>query len=566
MKGIAASSGIAIGKVFKYVNEPLIITNEKIEDIDDAIARLKNAMEKSEAELNEIKKRTVEKLDEAHGMIFDAHIEILKDPELFSQTIEKIKNDQLNPAASLKAVSDDFVALFEMMDDEYMKERATDIKDVTGRVLSHLLNVKVSNLSSISEPVILVSEDLTPSDTSQLDPEKILGFITTIGGRTSHSAIMARSMEIPAVLGASDILSSVNDGDLIIMDGHSGDIILNPTEDTLIKYREINLENERLKIEQGKLVNQRTVSACGHHVELAANIGSTKDLESVLKNGAEGIGLFRTEFLYMDAKDFPTEEVQYQAYKTVLEKMGEKPVVIRTLDIGGDKDLSYMQMSKELNPFLGHRAIRLCFEKVDLFKTQLRALLRASTYGNLKIMFPMIATIGDFRKAKAILDETKKAVIAEGFEVSETLEVGIMVEIPSVAILADRFAEEVDFFSIGTNDLIQYTFAADRMNEKVAYLYQPYNPSLLRLIKLVIDSAHKEGKWVGMCGEMAGDEKAIPLLLGMGLDEFSMSASNILPARALIKKLNIDDMNKLVDKALISSTNEDVIDLVEEVL
>lgn len=566
LKGIAASSGIAIGKVYKYEKQPLVVTDELIENKEEAIILLKKSLDKSERELEKIRDETIKKIDLEHGMIFDAHIQILKDPELFRQTVQKIEDDSLNVAGAFKSVSEQFAQIFDMMDDSYMKERAADIRDVSTRVLSHILGLKIMDLNLIDEAVVVVAEDLTPSDTAQLNKKYVKGFITEIGGRTSHSAIMARSLEIPAIVGVKLITSEVSHGDKIILDGLDGHLEINPSK-SLIKEYKIKLDKyEKQKRSWALLKNEETKTACGYHVELAANIGSPSDLETVLSNGAEGVGLYRTEFLYMGSDHFPTEEEQYQAYKRVLEALAPKPVVVRTLDIGGDKELSYFKMPHELNPFLGHRAIRLCFEKPEMFKTQLRALLRASKHGNLRIMFPMIATLGDFRKAKAFLDEVKEELRLKGVEVNENLEVGIMVEVPSTAILADQFAKEVDFFSIGTNDLIQYSFAADRMNEKVAYLYQPYNPSLLRLIKMVVDAAHNEGKWTGMCGEMAGDKIAIPLLLGLGLDEFSMSASSILEARNLINKLSRDEMVKLAHKALMCDTNETVISLVKTTL
>jgi len=459
-----------------------------------------------------------------------------------------------------------FISMFESMDNEYMKERAADIRDVTKRVLAHLLGIQIPNPSMIAEEVVIVAEDLTPSDTAQLNRQFVKGFTTNIGGRTSHSAIMARSMEIPAVVGTKVATEEINNGDLVVVDGLKGEVHFNPTPEVLEAYKKIQEDFEKQKAEWAKLVNEKSVSADGHHVELAANIGTPKDLKGVIENGGEGVGLYRTEFLYMDRDQLPTEEEQYTSYKAVLEGMEGKPVVVRTLDIGGDKELPYLNLPKEMNPFLGFRAIRLCLEEVDIFRTQLRALLRASVHGNLKVMFPMIATLNEFREAKAMLEDEKAKLIQEGVEVAEHIELGIMVEIPSTAVLADQFAKEVDFFSIGTNDLIQYTMAADRMNQQVSYLYQPYNPSILRLVKMVIDAAHKEGKWAGMCGEMAGDETAIPILLGLGLDEFSMSASSILKARSLIRNLNKADMEKLASNVLNMSTTEEVVEAVNQAI
>lgn len=458
-----------------------------------------------------------------------------------------------------------FITMFEQMDNEYMQERAADIRDVTKRVLANLLGVNIPNPGLIAEEVIIVAEDLTPSDTAQLNKEFVQGFTTDIGGRTSHSAIMARSMEIPAVVGTNNATSAIQNGDFIIVDGINGEVHINPTEEIISAYKKEADNLELQKAEWALLKNEATITSDGKHVELAANIGTPQDIDGVLANGGEGVGLYRTEFLYMERDQLPTEEEQYEAYKTVLERMDGKPIVVRTLDIGGDKHLPYLSLPEEMNPFLGLRAIRLCLEELDIFRTQLRALLRASTYGNLKIMFPMIATLDEFREAKSILLEEKEKLQNEGIAVADNIEIGIMVEIPSTAVLADQFAKEVDFFSIGTNDLIQYTMAADRMNERVSYLYQPYNPAILRLVKMVIDAAHKEGKWAGMCGEMAGDEVAIPLLLGLGLDEFSMSASSILKARSQIKRLDSKQMATLAEEALQMSRAEEVYDLVKKV-
>lgn len=562
LNGIAASSGIVIGKVYKYVKEEMVITDDRISNIQDSITCFENAIEKSVSEISKIKVQTIEKMDAEHGIIFDAHIQILKDPVMYESVVSKIEKEMINPAKAFKTISDEYAAMFEAMDDAYMSERAADIRDVSSRVLTHILGHASMDLSTIDSEVVLIAEDLTPSDTAQLNKEFVKGFVTDIGGRTSHSAIMARTLEIPAVVGTDSITRNAVQGDIIILDGIDGEVFINPSDETISDYKMKIKAHEKRKSEWALLKHQATETACGHHVELAANIGSPNDIEGVLKNGGEGVGLYRTEFLYMDSDDFPSEDEQYEAYKKVLEAMGDKPVVIRTLDIGGDKELSYMDMPHELNPFLGHRAIRLCFEKKEMFKTQLRALLRASVHGKLNIMFPMIATMGEFREAKKVLLESKEELLSLNIEVSESIQIGIMVEIPAAALLADKLAKEVDFFSIGTNDLIQYTFAADRMNEKVSYLYQPFNPSLLRLIKMVIDAAHKEGKWVGMCGEMAGDSIAIPILIGLGLDEFSMSAPSILPARSLIKGLERKSMESLAERALDCETNEEVISLV----
>ena len=565
IKGIAASNGIAIAKAFKLIEPELTVVKSTIADVEAEINLYKEALVKTTEELQKIKVKAAQNLSEEEAAVFDAHINMANDPELLSQTTDKIKAESVNASYAFDEVSTMFITMFESMDNEYFRERAADIKDIKKRILAHLLGVKVNDPSTIDEQVVIIAEDLTPSDTAQLDRNFVKGFATNIGGRTSHSAIMARSLEIPAVVGTKTILEDVKDGDMIILDGLEGNVIINPSADQVSHYEEVAKAYEAQKAEWAKLKNEKTVSKDGQHVELAANIGTPNDVEGVLGNGGEAVGLYRTEFLYMGRDNFPTEEEQFEAYKAVLEAMGEKPVVVRTLDIGGDKELPYLHLPKEMNPFLGYRAVRLCLDDTDLFRTQLRALLRASAYGKLRIMFPMIATLNEFRAAKALLLEEKAKLVSEGVTVSDEIEVGMMVEIPSAAVLADQFAKEVDFFSIGTNDLIQYTMAADRKKEKVSYLYQPYNPSILRLVKMVIDAAHKEGKWTGMCGEMAGDQTAIPLLLGLGLDEFSMSATSILPARSLISKLSKAEMAELAAEALNKSTVEEVIELVENI-
>ncbi|AIE59459.1 phosphoenolpyruvate--protein phosphotransferase [Bacillus methanolicus] len=565
LKGIAASSGIAIAQAYRLVEPDLSFEKKQIDDSAKEIDRFQSALSKAKTELEKIRDRAKTELGDDKAAIFEAHLLVLSDPELITQIENKIKTENVNAEYALKETTDMFIAMFEQMDNEYMKERAADIRDVTKRVLSHLLDVQIANPSMINEEVIIVAEDLTPSDTAQLNRKYVKGFTTDIGGRTSHSAIMARSMEIPAVVGTKTVTKEIKNGDLIIVDGLKGEVHINPSPELIEKYKKELADFEAQKAEWAKLVNEKSFSADGHHVELAANIGTPDDLEGVICNGGEGIGLYRTEFLYMGRDQLPTEEEQFEAYKAVLEGMKGKPVVVRTLDIGGDKELPYLNLPKELNPFLGFRAIRLCLEEQDMFRTQLRALLKASKYGNLKIMFPMIATLDEFREAKAIFEEEKEKLVLNGTVVSDNIEIGIMVEIPSTAILADQFAKEVDFFSIGTNDLIQYTMAADRMNERVSYLYQPYHPAILRLVKMVIDAAHKEGKWVGMCGEMAGDEIAIPILLGLGLDEFSMSATSILKARSQIRHLSKSDMEKLAEKVLQMKTTEEVVQAVTSV-
>lgn len=563
IKGIGASAGIAVAKAFVMETPSFDIPSHKVEDVAAEKARFQDAIAQSKKELEAIREHTLRELGPDKAEIFSAHLLIVEDPEIVSQVNDKIGSENMNAAKALDEVAQTMVMIFESMDNEYMRERAADVRDVTKRVMAHILGVTFVTPASITEEVIIIAEDLTPSDTAQLNRKYVKGFATNIGGRTSHSAIMSRSLEIPAVVGTKVALEKIKNGDLVIIDGTEGDVFVNPSEDLVKEYEGKRADFEAYKEELKQLVNEESITADGHKVKLAANIGTPNDLEGVLKNGADAIGLYRTEFLYMDSETFPTEEEQYAAYKTVLEGMEGKQVVIRTLDIGGDKELSYLDLPKEMNPFLGYRAIRLCLEETELFRTQLRALLRASAHGNLAIMFPMIATLEEFRAAKALLLEEEAKLKEEGIEVGQ-YETGMMVEIPSTAVMAKQFAKEVDFFSVGTNDLIQYTMAADRMNEKVSYLYQPFNPAILNLLHNVITEAHKAGKWVGMCGEMAGEELAIPILLGLGLDEFSMSASSVLRARSLVKRLTKSETEAIVNEVLNMDTAEEVVNFLSE--
>ena len=565
LKGIAASDGVAVAKAYLLVQPDLSFETVTVEDISAEEARLDAALAASQDELSVIREKAVESLGEEAAAVFDAHLMVLADPEMTGQIKETIRAKQVNAEAALTEVTNMFIAIFESMDDNpYMQERAADIRDVTKRVLANLLGKKLPNPATIDEESIIVAHDLTPSDTAQLNKKFVKAFVTDIGGRTSHSAIMARTLEIAAVLGTNNITELVKDGDILAVSGITGEVVINPTEEQIAEFKAAGEAYAKQKAEWALLKDAKTVTADGKHFELAANIGTPKDVEGVNDNGAEAVGLYRTEFLYMDSQDFPTEEDQYEAYKAVLEGMNGKPVVVRTMDIGGDKELPYFDLPKEMNPFLGYRALRISISETgnQMFRTQLRALLRASVHGKLRIMFPMVALLTEFRTAKGILEEEKAKLVAEGVAVADDIEVGIMIEIPAAAMLADQFAKEVDFFSIGTNDLIQYTMAADRMNEQVSYLYQPYNPSILRLINNVIKAAHAEGKWAGMCGEMAGDQTAVPLLVGMGLDEFSMSATSILRTRSLMKKLDTAKMEEYANRALTEcSTMEEVLEL-----
>ncbi|UJL45264.1 phosphoenolpyruvate--protein phosphotransferase [Virgibacillus sp. NKC19-16] len=564
IQGIAASPGIAIAKAYHLTAPDLTFEKRTIKNPNEEKERLDKALEISKQDLEKIKAHTKKEMGDEHAEIFSAHLLVLGDPELINPMKDKIDADNVMAEVALEETANMFIDMFKNMENEYMRERAADIQDVTKRVLAHLIGATFPDPALIDEEVIVIANDLTPSDTAQLNRQFVKGFATDIGGRTSHSAIMARSLEIPAIVGSKEITDSVSQNDMIIVDGNDGFVLVNPTDKELETYRKKQETFERQKEEWAKLKDEPTFSEDGEQVELAANIGTPEDVASVLGNGGEGIGLYRTEFLYMGKSQLPTEDEQYDAYKSVLEQMDGKPVVVRTLDIGGDKELSYLDLPKELNPFLGFRAIRFCLENENVFRPQLRALLRGSAHGNLKIMFPMIATLEEFRQAKAILMDEKENLKREGVEVSDNIEVGIMVEIPSTAVIAKQFAKEVDFFSIGTNDLIQYTMAADRMNEKVSYLYQPYHPAILNLVNNVIEAAHSENKWVGMCGEMAGDPIAIPILLGLGLDEFSMSATSILPARTQISGLSKEKLVSYKEKLLSMGTAEEVMEFVKE--
>lgn len=565
LKGIAASDGIATAEAYMLVEPDLSFDKKTIENPDEEIQRLHSAIDASKKELETIKEKAKENLGEEEAEVFEAHLTILSDPEMIGQVETKINDEKINAESALKDVTDTFISMFEAMtDNAYMQERAGDIRDVTKRVLSHLLGVTLPSPALIDKEVIIVAHDLTPSDTAQLDRRYVKGFVTDIGGRTSHSAIMSRTLEIPAVVGSESATEAIHEGDQVIIDGIHGEAIVKPSADEVREYEQKAKDFAAQKAEWEQLKNEKSVTADGKEVILAANIGTPQDVEGANDNGAEAVGLFRSEFLYMDASELPSEDDQFEAYKEALEGMNGKQVVVRTMDIGGDKKLPYLPLPDEQNPFLGYRAIRLCLDQQEIFRTQLRALLRASKYGKLAIMFPMIATVQEFKDAKEIFEEEKAALVAKGVEVADDIQVGMMMEIPAAAMIADKLAKYADFFSIGTNDLIQYSMAADRGNERVSYLYQPTNPSILRLVKNIIDASHKEGKWTGMCGEMAGDQTAVPLLLGLGLDEYSMSATSILKTRSFIKKLSTEKMKELVNKALDCETEAEVQALVKE--
>lgn len=558
-KGTGASPGIALGKALVVKETELVIDKKHIEDVEAEVVKLQNAVSVSKEELTKVKEKALAELGEHEAQIFESHLLVLEDPELLDSAIAKIRDEKVNADYALNEIKEMFVAMFESMDNEYMRERAADIKDVTNRILRNILGIKVVDLAGLEEEVVLLAHDLTPSDTATMNKNMVLGFLTNIGGRTSHTAIMARTLEIAAIVGLNDITEKVNDGDYIVFNGDTGEVIVNPDEETIAKYSKLKADYEEYKESLKQLKGKASITLDGRHVELAGNIGSPNDVEGLINNDAEGVGLYRTEFLYMDKEDaFPTEEEQYEAYKAVLEGMNGKPIVIRTLDIGGDKELPYFHMDPEMNPFLGYRAIRLCLDRKDIFKTQLRALYRASVHGKLRIMFPMISSLEELLAAKEVIKEVLAEMDANGESYAKDVEVGMMIEIPSAAVISDILAKHVDFFSIGTNDLIQYTCAVDRMNQKISHLYNQFNPAVLRLIKMVIDNAHKEGKWVGMCGESAGDPLMIPILLGMGLDEFSMSPISILPARKFVTSVNYEDMKKFADEVLTMGTAEEI--------
>jgi phosphotransferase system enzyme I (PtsI) len=533
-KGIVASKGYAIGTVFLKNAARIQAGEEKAANPAEEVAKLQSAIEAARSQLIELREKTRVEVGEAEAAIFDSHLQFLEDPEFAGAALKTVQTEGITAAKAIRDLVAKYIEVFAAIDDEYLRERVADLKDVGGRLLQNLQGNFDSGFNELPENAVVVAHDLCPSDTAQMDKNKVVAFATDIGGPTSHSAIMARSLEIPAVVGLNDITKVVKNGDPIIVDGVEGMVLVNPDPATIALYQEKKRGLETEKNQLQSLTNTPTITRSGKHIILAANIGRPHDVVKALAVGAEAVGLFRTEFLYMEAEKLPTEEEQFQAYKQVAEAMADQPVVIRTLDIGGDKQLSYLPLPNEMNPFLGLRAIRLCMARPELFKTQLRALLKASAFGNIQIMFPMIGSVAEFCAAKELVHECMLELQTEGVPYNEQVPIGLMIEIPSAALVAEELAKEADFFSIGTNDLIQYTLAVDRMNESVSSLYNPMHPAVLRLIRMTIAAAHKEGIWCGMCGEMAGDVKAIPTLLEYGLDEFSMSAAAILEARRMI--------------------------------
>lgn len=558
MRGIGVSPGIAYGRVFKRSKHHVILEKNHIDDPAMERMRLLHAREQSKLEVAQLRDKARDSIGEEEAQIFEAHLALLDDPEFFEAIQQKIDNERVTAEWAVSEVTQDLVRAFENMENEYFRARSADIKDISSRMTALMQGREAMGYSCISEPCIIVEHDLTPSDTVQMDKELVLGFITEVGGATSHSAIMARSLEIPALAGVVGIVDAVENGDVVLFDGNEGCLYINPDVKLVEEFMLAKACYEEDKNRMQSMIGLETRSSDGEKAELGANIGSPDDLLNVQRNDAEGIGLFRTEFLYMGRDDVPSEEEQYIAYSDVARQMNGKPVVIRTLDIGGDKEVSYMNLPCEMNPFLGYRAIRICLDCVSLFKTQLRALLRASACGNIKIMFPMISSVEELRQAKAILEEAKDELRGERVPFNEEIEVGIMIEIPAAAILSDKLALEVDFFSIGTNDLTQYTTAVDRMNSQISSLYTPYHPALLRLIKMVIENGCKAGIWVGMCGEAAGDAKLIPILLGMGLNEFSMCPGSILKSRSIIRSLSASDMRQHAETVVNLATASEV--------
>lgn len=560
MKGLGVSPGIGIGKAFVIEKNSIDINKSYVNDVKNEIDRLRNAVELGKNQVNELYLKTLNEVGEKEAQIFKSHEMMLEDDTFISEIESKIKTEKVNADYALMEVSLNYIKMFEKIEDEYLRQRSEDINDVMTRVIKILLGKKTADYSKLNKDSIIIAKDLTPSDTAQIEKGKVAAMITEMGGKTSHAAIIARIMGIPTVVGLDSITQKIKTNDVIICDGKSGKVLINPNEKQLNYYTQKKLRLEEINNELKKQIGLPTISRDGFKVALSANIGTPHDVEMVLENDAEGIGLFRSEFIFMNRNCQPTEDEQFEEYREVLQKMGDKPVIIRTLDIGGDKDVPYIDIPKEMNPFLGYRAIRLCLGNVDVFRTQLRAILRASIYGNVKIMFPMISTMKELKDAKKILEKSKDELTKEGIPFSDNIEVGIMIEIPSAAIISDLLAREVDFFSIGTNDLIQYTLAVDRMNSKLSHLYSQYHPAMLRLIKGIIENAHKAGIWCGMCGEAAGDPKLIPIFLGMGLDEFSMNSPSILKTRYIIRNLNKNEMEKIAEKTLNMETAVEVED------
>jgi len=568
ISGIPASPGIVFGKALVLKEEKIVLDMQKINDsqVDEEIARFYAGREAAVEQLNSIKERAYQSLGEEKAAIFEGHLMILEDEELEEEIIDYLRSNHVNAAVATNVVIDQQVAILSEIDDEYLKERAGDIRDIGNRLIKNILGMHIVDLGEINEEAILVAYDLTPSETAQLNLDKVLGFVTDIGGRTSHTSIMARSLELPAIVGTNNVTELVNTGDFLILDALNNVVYVNPSQEDIQRLKALQAKLADEKAELAKLKDLPALTLDGHRVDVVANIGTIRDIEGAERNGAEGVGLYRTEFLFMDRDQLPTEEEQFIAYKDVVEAMNGNLVILRTMDIGGDKELPYLDLPKEMNPFLGWRAIRIALDHREILNAQLRAVLRASAYGRLAVMFPMIISVEEIRELKSVIEELKVELRNEGKAFDENIQIGVMVETPSAAVNAKFLAKEVDFFSIGTNDLTQYTLAVDRGNELISHLYNPMSPSVLSLIKQVIDASHAEGKWTGMCGELAGDERATVLLLGMGLDEFSMSAISVPRIKKLIRNVNYQDAKLLAEKALQQPTAAEIERLVIDFL
>ena len=568
ISGIPASPGIVFGKALVLKEEKIVLDMQKIKDsqVDEEIARFYAGREAAVEQLNSIKARAYQSLGEEKAAIFEGHLMILEDEELEEEIIDYLRSNHVNAAVAANVVIDQQVAILSEIDDEYLKERAGDIRDIGNRLIKNILGMHIVDLGEINEEAILVAYDLTPSETAQLNLDKVLGFVTDIGGRTSHTSIMARSLELPAIVGTNNVTELVNTGDFLILDALNNVVYVNPSQEDIQRLKALQAKLADEKAELAKLKDLPALTLDGHRVDVVANIGTIRDIEGAERNGAEGVGLYRTEFLFMDRDQLPTEEEQFIAYKDVVEAMNGNLVILRTMDIGGDKELPYLDLPKEMNPFLGWRAIRIALDRREILNAQLRAVLRASAYGKLAVMFPMIISVEEIRELKSVIEELKVELRNEGKDFDENIQIGVMVETPSAAVNAKFLAKEVDFFSIGTNDLTQYTLAVDRGNELISHLYNPMSPSVLSLIKQVIDASHAEGKWTGMCGELAGDERATVLLLGMGLDEFSMSAISVPRIKKLIRNVNYQDAKLLAEKALQQPTAAEIERLVIDFL
>ena len=565
ISGILASPGIAFGKALLLKEDEIVIDRKKIsaDQVDQEVERFLSGRAKASAQLETIKTKAGETFGEEKEAIFEGHIMLLEDEELEQEIIALIKDKHMTADAAAHEVIEGQASALEELDDEYLKERAADVRDIGKRLLRNILGLKIIDLSAIQDEVILVAADLTPSETAQLNLKKVLGFITDAGGRTSHTSIMARSLELPAIVGTGSVTSQVKNDDYLILDAVNNQVYVNPTNEVIDKMRAVQEQVASEKAELAKLKDLPAITLDGHQVEVCANIGTVRDVEGAERNGAEGVGLYRTEFLFMDRDALPTEE-QFAAYKAVAEACGSQAVIVRTMDIGGDKELPYMNFPKEENPFLGWRAIRIAMYRKEILRDQLRAILRASAFGKLRIMFPMIISVEEVRALRKEIEIYKQELRDEGKAFDESIEIGVMVETPAAATIARHLAKEVDFFSIGTNDLTQYTLAVDRGNDMISHLYQPMSPSVLNLIKQVIDASHAEGKWTGMCGELAGDERATLLLLGMGLDEFSMSAISIPRIKKIIRNTNFEDAKVLAEQALAQPTTDELMTLVNK--